>query len=56
MKRVLTEEEIPQDVIDKAERWHDKRKDFDPGAHAARGEDGLGDPLPRALDGRFLGH
>ncbi|MCB0073565.1 MAG: tRNA uridine(34) 5-carboxymethylaminomethyl modification radical SAM/GNAT enzyme Elp3, partial [Caldilineaceae bacterium] len=35
MKRVLTEEEIPQDVIDKAERWHDKRKDFDPGAHAA---------------------
>jgi elongator complex protein 3 len=35
MKRVLAEEEIPRDVIEKAERWHDKRKDFDPGAHSA---------------------
>ena len=35
MRRVLTQDEIPQDVIDKADRWHEKRKDFEPAPHSA---------------------
>ncbi len=35
MKRILTPEEIPADVIEKVEAWQVKRRDFDPAAHAA---------------------
>jgi hypothetical protein len=30
MKRVLSQEEIPADVIEKAAAWQAKRRDFDP--------------------------
>jgi elongator complex protein 3 len=35
MKRVLSQAEIPADVIEKSEAWQAKRRDFDPTADAA---------------------
>ena len=35
MKRVLTPDQIPRDVLDKSREWQEKRDGFDPAAHSA---------------------